>query len=317
MTLRNRLYPSHSSHLGLTGLLLVQLAASPLDGQAPVQSALVINVRGIGLKHTIGHPKPVEIGAVVTDENSRPVEGAIVTFQLPDKGPGGTFTDNQLTKRVPTNPSGEALVTDFRPNDSPGDFQIRVTALYKDPQGNVKEGGPNQIVQANVLAIRELKIAVLQGNKARNDVRTGVGVQPRVQVRDSEGLLVQDAKVTFTVLEPGPGGIFRNGKGVLEIRTDRKGEAAGEGFRPVRPCGKLNIKVAAQLAHLTAGGTIEQANEGCGGFPKWVIAVIAAGGAGGAIVATQGKGKTAASGTSTQAPPISIQPGAPVFGPPR
>lgn len=315
MTLRNWLYRSRALPLGLTYLLVVETTAAPVFGQVPVPSALVINVRGIGLKHTIGHPKPAEFGATVTDENGKPVEGAIVTFQLPDKGPGGTFTDNQLIQRVSTSQTGEAVVNDFRPNDSPGDFQIKVTALYKDRQGNVKEGGPNQIVQTSVLAIRGLKLVILKGNKARNDVRTGVGTQPGVQVLDNEGLAVQDAKITFTVPEAGPGGIFRNGKSVLEVRTDRKGEASGEGFRPVRPCGTLNIKVAAQLAHLTAGGTIEQENQGCGGFPKWVIVLIAGGAGGGAYIATRGKGTTIQNGPPQ--PPVTIQPGSPVFGPPR
>jgi hypothetical protein len=169
-----------------------------------------------------------------------------------------------------------------------------------------------------VLTIRQLKLAILQGNKARNNVRTGVATEPRIQVLDSEGLPVQDAKVTFTVPEPGPGGVFRNGKSILEVKTDRKGEAGGEGFRAVRPCGTVNIKVAAQLAKLTAGGTIEQENQGCGGFPKWVIVLIAGGAGGGALVAARGKSGGTTGGTSTTSqPPITIQPGSPSFGAPR
>jgi hypothetical protein len=67
----------------------------------------------------------------VTDENRKPVGGAIVSFTAPNAGPGGTFTGSGRLFTVTTDESGRATVRNFRPNNRIGEYQIRVTATHQ------------------------------------------------------------------------------------------------------------------------------------------------------------------------------------------
>jgi hypothetical protein len=65
----------------------------------------------------------------VTDEIGRPVEGAAVSFRLPEEGPGGTFGHGMRTDISVTGADGRAAVHDLQWNRIEGPFQIRVTAV--------------------------------------------------------------------------------------------------------------------------------------------------------------------------------------------
>jgi hypothetical protein len=66
----------------------------------------------------------------VTDENRKPVAGAIVTFTMPNSGPGGTFLDGNQIMTVTTDQNGRATARNLRPNSNTGSYQIRVTATF-------------------------------------------------------------------------------------------------------------------------------------------------------------------------------------------
>jgi hypothetical protein len=86
-------------------------------------------VSGEGAVHAAGsHPaKPLTVE--VTDETGKPVEGARVSFQLPEEGPGGVFTNGLRTDLAVTDATGRAAVHGFQLNRTPGPFAIRVTAV--------------------------------------------------------------------------------------------------------------------------------------------------------------------------------------------
>jgi hypothetical protein len=65
----------------------------------------------------------------VTDELGRPVEGAIVSFRLPDDGPGGAFASGLASDIVTTGSNGEATTSPVRWSRAGGSFQVRVTAV--------------------------------------------------------------------------------------------------------------------------------------------------------------------------------------------
>ncbi|MCE5308721.1 MAG: hypothetical protein LLG20_13870 [Acidobacteriales bacterium] len=73
----------------------------------------------------------------VRNENDLPVEGANVTFSLPQVGPGAFFPGQQTSLKTRTNVQGQAAATGFRPNSEPGPFLIRVTASFGGRTGNV------------------------------------------------------------------------------------------------------------------------------------------------------------------------------------
>jgi hypothetical protein len=67
----------------------------------------------------------------VEDEAGRPVAGASVSFELPKKGPGGSFQKAGRHLTVQTNAEGIAVAPGFQPNKKPGAFTVRVEATHQ------------------------------------------------------------------------------------------------------------------------------------------------------------------------------------------
>jgi len=72
----------------------------------------------------IARPLTVE----VTDETGRPVEGASVSFHLPEEGPGGTFGNGLRTDVTVTDARGRANLHSMVLNRTAGRFAIRIVA---------------------------------------------------------------------------------------------------------------------------------------------------------------------------------------------
>jgi len=71
----------------------------------------------------------------VMDQNTRPVEGADVVFRFPLNGPGATFANGQISKKVRTDGRGQATATGWMANGEVGTFQVRVSASYGNETG--------------------------------------------------------------------------------------------------------------------------------------------------------------------------------------
>ena len=135
------------------------------------------------------------------------------------------------------------------------------------------------------------------------------------------------AAVVFTLPSEGPGGSFVNGEKTLVVTTDAQGQAAARGLRPNGTVGKFDIRVTASHQGQSASATITQFNQvvqnvkpSGGGSAKWVILLVALGGAGaaGAVLGTRGSGSSPAPPTTPPPPPtISISPGPGTVGPPQ
>jgi hypothetical protein len=85
-------------------------------------------VEGEGGVHPAGSRAPHPIVVEITDETGRPVEGAIVSFRLPEDGPGGVFTNGLRTDVATADARGRAALRGLRVNRTPGRFQIRIIA---------------------------------------------------------------------------------------------------------------------------------------------------------------------------------------------
>jgi hypothetical protein len=70
------------------------------------------------------HPLAVQ----VTDETGQPVEGAAVSFHLPEEGPGGTFGNGLRTEVAITDARGRVTLRTLQLNRTPGRFAIRIVA---------------------------------------------------------------------------------------------------------------------------------------------------------------------------------------------
>jgi hypothetical protein len=97
---------------------------------APAQVAIlhIQVIEGEGTVNLPGarnsHPLAVE----VTDETGKPVEGASVSFHLPEEGPAGTFGNGLRTDVIVTDAHGRAAVRSLQLNRTPGRIEIRIVA---------------------------------------------------------------------------------------------------------------------------------------------------------------------------------------------
>ena len=109
---------------------------SLLWAQAPSILQLRV-VQGEGTVYAAGSRATRGVVVQVTDETGKPVEGATVSFRLPDQGPSGQFASGQRTEIVTTNASGQAEVWGMQWGRDTGAFEMRITAAVGDVRGSV------------------------------------------------------------------------------------------------------------------------------------------------------------------------------------
>jgi hypothetical protein len=112
-------------------LLLISALLATAQPPDPV-AASVLELRlveGDGTVYATGSRATKGLTVLVTDENGRPVEGATVSFALPNEGPGGTFATGGRTEIVTTRADGRANVWGMQWNRTPGAVDIRITAV--------------------------------------------------------------------------------------------------------------------------------------------------------------------------------------------
>lgn len=185
---------------------------------------------------------------------------------------------------------------------------------------------------AQETADRKLKIVIVEGEGAINNIRLRTAREPIVEVQDENNRPVGGAAVTFLLPNQGAGGTFLDGSRTLTVVTDDTGRAAGRGFKPNSQTGQYQIRVTASSMGQTASATITQTNvlvaaaaagaAGAGtaaaaGAGKIIaIVAIAAGAAvGGGVVAAKGGGKSAAPPAAGPSR-TTIVAGTPVVNPP-
>ena len=174
----------------------------------------------------------------------------------------------------------------------------------------------------------QLRIVVLEGERAINNTSQRRARDPVVQVFDQSNMPVNGTVVTFLLPDTGPGGEFPGGVQNLAIVTDSKGRALGRGLVPNRSPGEFQIRVVASYQGQMSSAVIhqtnaEQAGAQQGGFPKkfLIIGGLVGAAAAGAALALAGHGGSAGSTPATtpaQGPGgIVIVPGTPSFQPPH
>jgi hypothetical protein len=168
-----------------------------------------------------------------------------------------------------------------------------------------------------------LKIVVLEGEGAKNNVRAKSATAPVVEVRDEADKPVAGAEVVFQLPATGPGGVFHGWMRTQTARTDAQGRAGATGYVPNDEEGRFNIKVTATSGARTGQVIIAQSNvRGPGGSSvsakrRWLVPVAVIAGlavAGGAVAATRGGNGTTTTTTTT---PVTITPGAVTVSGPR
>ena len=171
-----------------------------------------------------------------------------------------------------------------------------------------------------------LKITVLEGEGAINNVSQRRAKEAVVQVVDENNMPVKGASVTFLLPDTGPSGEFSAGGRTLAVVTDEKGQAADRGLVPNQSIGNYQIRVVASYQRQTASAVINQTNaQPAGGTSHGItskkfllIGVIGGAAAVGVALAAMGHGGSTPSGPANPpGPGIVIATGTPAFQPPH
>lgn len=182
-------------------------------------------------------------------------------------------------------------------------------------------GAPQDVAVPPGTLPGRLRILVLKGAEAVNNIATKNSTAPVIEVLDSNDRPVEAATVTFTLPSTGPGGTFASGHSSLTVKTNIQGEAAAAGFTPNGETGRFAFHVTVDSGGRRADLSIRQTNSRKEFIASsrrrkkiskwWIIAGIAGAAAiAGGIYAAKSGG-----GSGTQ--PISVIPGPVSVGGPK
>lgn len=108
--------------------------------------------------------------------------------------------------------------------------------------------------------VESLKIRVLQGESAVNDLRTLQAVAPVIEVHDENDRPIEGADVVFQLPASGAGGFFPGQQLTRATKTNSQGQALGAGLIPNSQAGRFVIQVRAQLGGRFGRVEIHQTN---------------------------------------------------------
>jgi hypothetical protein len=105
-----------------------------------------------------------------------------------------------------------------------------------------------------------LKVRVMEGDGAFNDIRHKIGHAMSVEVRDQNGQPATGVEVIFVAPTMGASGAFSNGNRTITTKTDMEGVAKVAALRPNATEGRFNIVVTARQADREGSAVITQSN---------------------------------------------------------
>ena len=130
-----RVFPP-STHLDLVVtnviVFLATMLAQPSGGTSGGEEPAILQIRvieGEGVAYPLGGRATRGVTIQVTDETGKPVEGASVSFRLPDEGPSGAFANGSRSEIVTSKADGKAAAWGMQWNRTEGAFDIRITAV--------------------------------------------------------------------------------------------------------------------------------------------------------------------------------------------
>ena len=129
-------------------LLSIFLSAGLLTAaDASIQKGLSVTVlQGDAVTHAMPNPAPAHVSIRVTDNTTRPIQGAVAVFEFPESGPSALLADGSNVKAVLTDSDGKASI-EVRSNTLPGAFEPTITVNY------LGQSTLARLHQSNVVAV--------------------------------------------------------------------------------------------------------------------------------------------------------------------
>jgi hypothetical protein len=140
--------------LGAHNLAVAQQAASGPARSGGAPGLRIIVLEGEGAVNHIPTRAATAPVVEIRDQNDQPVEGALVVFQLPDSGPGGTFAGGERLHKSVTDARGQAGTRGLVINEQAGRYTIKVTATFQDLANTAMISQANSVKARAVTASR-------------------------------------------------------------------------------------------------------------------------------------------------------------------
>lgn len=105
-----------------------------------------------------------------------------------------------------------------------------------------------------------LRIKIVDGDGAFNDIKHKIGHPMSVEVLDENNQPLVGVEVTFTAPPFGASGTFSNGNRDMTVKTNMQGVAQSEPLIPNLTEGRFNIAVAAHQGNREGSAVISQSN---------------------------------------------------------
>jgi hypothetical protein len=124
----------------MRGPLCCLLAIWLAELSSPLNAAVILQLRvvqGGGTIYPTGSRATRGLTVQVTDESGQPVDGASVSFQLPESGPTGVFGTGLRSEVATTNAEGKATVWGMQWNRVSGPFEIKITAVKDQARAGI------------------------------------------------------------------------------------------------------------------------------------------------------------------------------------
>jgi hypothetical protein len=178
----------------------------PLKAAEELTGMNIRIVEGEGQQYAMGSRATRGVAVEITDDFGKPVEGATITFLLPERGPGGVFANGTRTEVATSRSDGSAQVWGMQWNRSPGPFELRITAAKGDVHAgtvcalnlaDIAEAQPAKKISSNHFGHKWLWVALGAGAAA------GAGVAVRSMV-SSPAQVVNTVRIGAPTISIGP-----------------------------------------------------------------------------------------------------------------
>lgn len=110
-------------------------AGQPMAQLPMTQSLKILPLAGNNEQNDLQRRVMAPLVVQVLDQNSRPVEGAQVTFRFPVSGPAAAFAGGKNSQTFVTNADGQVAATGWIANGETGRYPVKVTAVRRNEMG--------------------------------------------------------------------------------------------------------------------------------------------------------------------------------------